>query len=344
MLRGDQSVARELYAKAAEAEERALESIDLSKPRTYGITAISAVSLRHKAMQENEASILAHRCLGSDRLPNFARVQLDELLDTIRRNAAGFDLAEAQLLVSLSGGSLVPGGAPMDLIASKSQKMGALLYRTVEYLKQLPHRNRGEPQKDIRDSFKPWIFQAAPGSYQFAVSVQQARQLSMFDDINILPSDIVSRLFAILQACSESPENRLTEIVPDVSYRTTFLKLTRDMAPTGNQFRRLDIRIGDVANSLVLVPSTRNAISDAIRAIPSDRPEGADDEIRGILRALHLDRDWIEVMDEDHNSQRIERVGEEVDDRLGPMVNGPVVVHITRVGDKQYFRDIEIDE
>ena len=344
MRLGDQLAARELYAKAAEAEERALEDIDLSKPRTFGIIAISAVALRHKAMQGNEASILAHRCLGSNRLPNFARVQLDELLDTIRRNAAGFDLSEAQLLVSLSGGSLVPGGAPMDLIASKSQKMGALLYRTVEYLKHLPHRTRGEPQKDIRDSFKPWIFQAAPGSYQFAVSVQHARQLSMFDDFDILPKDIVTRLYAILQACSESPESRLIQIVPDISYRTTFLKLTRDMAPTGNQFGRLDIRIGDVTNSLVLVPSTRNAINDAIRAIPSGSPEGADDEIRGVLRALHLDRDWIEVVDEDNNSQRIERVGEELDDRLGPMVNGPVIVHITRVGNKQYLRDIEIDE
>jgi hypothetical protein len=164
------------------------------------------------------------------------------------------------------------------------------------------------------------------------------------NDIDILPKDIVSRLYVILQACCESPENRLTQIVPEISYRTTFLKLTRDMAPTGNQFGRLDIRTADVTNSLVLVPSTRHAINDVIRAIPSDGPKGADDEIRGILRALHLDRDWIEVMDENNNLQRIERVGEEVDDRLGPMVNGPVVVHITRVDEKQYFRDIETDE
>jgi len=48
-----------------------------------------------------------------------------------------------------------------------------------------------------------------------------------------------------------------------------------------------------------------------------------------VLRAVHLDRDWLEVtVDKDHI--RVEDVGEAIDDLIGPMVNRPVIVHVVR--------------
>ena len=46
---------------------------------------------------------------------------------------------------------------------------------------------------------------------------------------------------AILRASSEDPAGALNEIVPNDEYRTTFLKLTRNLAPTGKLFGRMEI-------------------------------------------------------------------------------------------------------
>ena len=61
--RGDSARARELYIEAAQAEEKALQEVELAKSRTYGITAVSAVSLYFKATEWKVARNLAHRCL-----------------------------------------------------------------------------------------------------------------------------------------------------------------------------------------------------------------------------------------------------------------------------------------
>ena len=85
---GDNNRARELYKKAAEAEENALREVRHDQRRTYGITAVSAVSLYLKAAEPQAARDLALRCLGSKRLPDFAYPQINDLLDGIK---AGYD-------------------------------------------------------------------------------------------------------------------------------------------------------------------------------------------------------------------------------------------------------------
>ena len=85
---GNHSLAQQLYAKAAEAEAQGLEALDPAKTRTYGITAVSAVALYHKAARSEPAAALARRCLASAELPGFARRQLAELLDAIANAAA----------------------------------------------------------------------------------------------------------------------------------------------------------------------------------------------------------------------------------------------------------------
>ena len=82
---GEYALARELYAKAARAEEQALNELDPSKSRTYGVTAVSAAALYYKGGQNSAAQALAQRCLSSPALPGFARRQLDDLLGTINQ-------------------------------------------------------------------------------------------------------------------------------------------------------------------------------------------------------------------------------------------------------------------
>jgi hypothetical protein len=66
----------------------------------------------------------------------------------------------------------------------------------------------------------------------------------------------------------------------------------------------------------------------------------------GVLRALHLDRDWLEVQNPDTGeTTRIEQAGDAIDDVIGPMVNHRVVVDVAVHPDgRRTFRDIQSEE
>lgn len=344
--RGEHSRAQQLYLMAAQAEEHALREVAPGKDRTYGITAVSAVALQFKASQWADARALAYQCLASKRLPEFASQQMEDLLHTIKASQSGIVLDGAQMLISIKGGNIIHGGAPLDVVVGKYQKLSSIIYRTAEFMKNLPHRRRGEPSQEIKGSFKPWLFQAAPGSYQFTVSIQETRQLNMFDITDMDPRQVVGRTFGIIKACVESPSHELLNIVQRDEYRDTFLKLTRDLSPTvkGKDFNRIEIKTASQATPISLTVNTRHLINDAIRASRPTSPDEQEIEIDGVLRALHLDNDWIEVLREDGQTVKITRAQEDIDDRIGPMVNQPVMVRAAQSGRNLRFIDIEAIE
>lgn len=75
--------ARRRYAQSAEAEERALHELDLSKTKTYGITAVSAASLYFKAQRLADAERVAIASMKFDHLPHFAHHQLRHLVQVV---------------------------------------------------------------------------------------------------------------------------------------------------------------------------------------------------------------------------------------------------------------------
>ena len=83
-LQGRATEARELYAQAADAEDRAFADLDRSKVRTAGISAVSAASLYYKAADLVRAEEVAATWLGVGWLPDFAEAQLRSLLQSIR--------------------------------------------------------------------------------------------------------------------------------------------------------------------------------------------------------------------------------------------------------------------
>src|SRR5262245_7740618 len=102
---GNPTLAKTLYAQAAEAEETALASLDSSKSRTVGISAVSAASLRYKAGQYQLAEVTAYKWLAGGSLPDFAAAQLKDLLEAVwaesARDRAGVRFAPGQVIVSV---------------------------------------------------------------------------------------------------------------------------------------------------------------------------------------------------------------------------------------------------
>jgi hypothetical protein len=65
--------------------------------------------------------------------------------------------------------------------------------------------------------------------------------------------------------------------------------------------------------------------------------------VSGILRALHLDKDWLEVV-AGGKAVRVVDLKDALDDIIGPMVNRPVIVRMVPAGRHMKFLDIELDE
>jgi hypothetical protein len=347
---GNLGDATALYSKAADAEEQAIGELDPSKQRTIGITAVSAVSLWFKAHEYVRAERLAFSVLSRNGLPDFAANDLRLLVQTIwtesSKRQAGVSFLPGQVTVSGTGGQIITGGAPLDLIVDKVQTIQALFYRTIEFLKGMPHRFHGPPIREIQESCRPWLFQAPPGSYQFSVAIQEPAQKDFFKE-NIKPDQVALHFLEIVKATSADEPKALEAVVPDRQYRTTFLKLSRNLAPTGRTFEMLEIKAAGEPRGIVLATESRSAINKTIRQqeTSAEKREGEEEvSLKGVLRAVHLDKDWLEVTAEDR-SMHIEGLKDTIDDVIGPMVNRQVIVRAVKSGKtKLRFVDIELDE
>lgn len=345
--------ARKLFLQAAELEQEALRLIGDGRPRTLGIVAVSATALYYKGGDLARAEQLAHQMAAVPALPAFAQSELRNLLQSIwneqAQAEAGISFVPGQVVVSVKGGQVVTGGAPLDLIVSKVQDIQSIFYRTAEMLKGLPHRIKGPPTKDVQDKYKPWLFQSVPGSYQFIVAVQKPTQQELFPSGDPEPELLTDTFLSIVKAgATDAPS--LDKIVPDAAYRKTFLKLTQNLAPTGKTFESIEIRGTTESSGVTLSSDSRKQIRDYLRPPTSKaEAESSEEVIFGVLRAVDLEKDWLEVLNPSGAQIKVSSVGEVVDDVIGPMVNHRVKVtahtKVTASGIKVYsFIDIESDD
>jgi hypothetical protein len=348
---GDVALATQLFRSAAAAEERALEALAHDKPRTRGITAVSAVSLLFKSNDFDRTEQLACRVLSEQNVPGFSRNELRLLVQAIwterAKASAGLSFLPGQVTVSIQGGEVVAGGAPLDMIVEKTQTTQAIFYRTLEFEQNLPFRKSGGPPRIVADACQPWLFQSPPGSYQFSVVVRNDPQADMLKT-SPNPTALATRFLDIIQAIAE--EGRLEKFVGGENYRSTFRKLARNLAPTGKAYSRIEFRSDrELSDPVVLTPESRIAINRLIRS-PVEPSANVGQAIeqhvsrRGILRALDFNNDWLELSEEDGNRVRYYHLQDTVDDVIGPMVNKRVVVRAVASKKSFNFRDIELDE
>jgi len=154
---------------------------------------------------------------------------------------------------------------------------------------------------------------------------------------------------AILHSAALDPDSALPKVVPDAEYRSTFLKLARNLAPTGDAFTQLEVRSSQGAPPVLLTRESRRALTSTIRESTVnalDVVAAEQVELVGVLRAVHLDKDWLELSLDGQTMLRIDGVGDAVDDVIGPMVNHRVIVHASRSRstNKYIYQDIELSE
>ena len=345
---GDQDGARRLFSQAAEFERQALASLGPDKGKTRSITAVSAAALLYKSGQFEEACQLAYGQLSDIALAEFARFQLEELVQTVynEREKKKYDLSflPGMVNVSVRGGEVLRGAAPLDLIVDRVKTIQAMFYRVIEWTTSRPHR-KGPPTKDVSQLFQPWLLQDAPGSFQFSVAIKASTQLELFEKQNPGASDVAREFLSIVQTISTDETGDATKaLVPDADYRTTFRKLVRNLTPTGKEFDSLDLKSQGVEDAPRINAIARTKIAKVIRAeLPKPVTGEQAVELSGSLRAVDLNDDWLKIHVPEQGEEKVVGVSQQVDDVIGPMVNRQVLVRAvrTRTGSLR-FVDIEL--
>ena len=338
----NRSDAEGIYAQAAEFELKALDLVPLEKERTRGILSVSAASLLYKGRAFDRAEQFALQTLNG-RVPDEFRSQLQAILQATWNQAAKLEtdrkFLPGEVIISISGGEVVTGGAPLDLIVNKVKTVQSLFYRTVEYLSNMPLRRRGAPIREIQDYCRPWLFQAPAGSYQFAVAVEGPKQQDMFKT-QIQPRDVTDRFLDIVQASAAGAEENFEALVKDEEYRDAFAKLTRNLSPSGRSAQKIRIYSYDNPKEINLGMDAREQAKSLMPSMKVLESEASKDEICGVLRALDLDRSWLEV-DINGRHHRVTNLESALDDVIGPLVNKDVRVVVLRRGRRLEFIDIE---
>ena len=339
---GDRELAKRLYGKAAEAEVRAIDALDPSERSTLGITAVSAVALYYKAGQPLPAEKTAHHLLGLDMLPHFARMQLRDLLYAIwaeQRDASEVaGLPSDQVNVAMSGDDILMGGAPIGAVARCVEVVRSLVYRVAEFIRDVDHRLTGPPSPEILAACRPWILHVPAANYQFAVTIEDSvGQRELFGDSG--PCKIVDTLIDILRASAGSPEEELPLVVPARDYQHTFLRLTGDLSPS--ESHKLSVWTPRHPEHISLDYTTRERTRAALNNTAQE-PMGPQ-AVRGILRAVDLDRGHIVVRDQ-QSKYKIDGIGNTLDNTIGAMVNRPVTVQAEAISAKKLmYSTIEAD-
>ncbi|MEP7240127.1 MAG: hypothetical protein ABI697_04505 [Devosia sp.] len=230
----------------------------------------------------------------------------------------------------------------MDLIIEKATGVQSLLFRTIEYLGNQPLRRRGVPSVEVRDNYRPWLFQSPPGSYQFAVSIERPAQAELFGLSHFGPAQITETFLEIVRASAESPSEQLPKIVRDEGYRSVFLKMVRNLSPNGKSADQIELSGSNVEQPVVLFQHSRDIIKASTDLATKLQGSQTQETLRGILRAVHLDKDWLDITIDD-NPYHVTGVSEVVDDVIGPMVNHEVLIRVSRKGKgRLLFVDIEL--
>ena len=317
-------------AEAADAEKAALATVSAEKLRTRSVLAVSVASLLYKAGRFDEAELGIFSVIGKRFLEPWSERQLRELLQIVtdeRVLAAGKKRYSGEAItLALRGGEIGSGTGPLDLVLEKAGAFRSLLYRVAEWKGDYPLRTRGKPAKELWDLVEARVAEPVPGSYTLEVRLTEPLQSDLFGPQRVQPQDVSDGLFQFLDGVTHGSRESLEQLVPRREYRKALLQLTKAVLPKGRRVKEVGVyrTRKETLESVYLTDSLPRRIREAMP--PPDEPEGKRRQIRGTLRALHLDKNWLEVVTPDGRHETCDTVHDMLDDIVGPMVNEEVVV------------------
>jgi hypothetical protein len=340
---GDRATARRLYEQAADHELKALHALPADKARSRGILSVSHAALLFKAALYDRAETAICGLL-ADHLDLSHREQLKELLQATWEEQL---LAQeqmrssgAEILIALRGGRIGSGTAPADTAVHYLNGINFLAFRVAELEAGLDLRRQGPPPREIRSAFEARATQPVGGSYRFAIRFVEPIQRSLFPETAQVrtpdPQRVSKIVKQVFRAIERNNPATLDEAVQREDYRLALVRLARNVIPAGDALAELEVRTaGDSPTEAVyLRPEQRRYASEEIRRLSpvSQETESEPVTIVGTLRALNLDRAWLEIRSETGEPVRVKTGPNELDDVIGPMVNRRVSARVQQYG------------
>lgn len=353
--RGQETDALERFLLAAESEATAFLHIPVARPKTRALIAISAVSLFLRAKAYEQAIRHAHLYLSDGQIASLAQDRLEDLLEEARwaqaAQSISYTLGEDAFVVSMRGSETNAGLARIDTVALKLQQIEKYVHRVCEYVVGLPFRAKGSVPQAIQNICHVMVTEPSYGSFQFGVRFmtdQRPQQLSHFPEPPafevVSPAQVSQAFFGILESVTTIEPGAIKDQIQDEQYREVLVKLVRNLVPDGQNIHEIEIRrvAGDEPASALLTPHVGRAIEQYLSL---GRKRTIRESVRtGVLRALDLDRGWIELGEEgakDHQRCYIEE-HKVFDDVVGPLVNRRVRVPGYMKGRQFILIDIEL--
>ena len=334
---GQVAEAKLLYRDAAQLELEALQNTPSDKRKTFSIIGLSCLSLFYKA-DEPEAALQVSRLLLSERhklLPYYL-ARIEEAFDIFYSerylSKSEHRFANRGMEIRLLGGEIGVGIAPADLFSEIVDAWQTIAVRVTEYLGNYKYRTRGFPSPELRRLLNPQIATLSPASLRFALVLGQD-QSELFSNVELghripRPEEVIERTVAVVSTLSAGDLKGLKELVTSPDYRRIIAQLLRKAMPSNRFAESYVSAIGPRAKeeSVRLTPVKAKIFENALRQEIEGPQASQLLKMRGRLRGLELNQEWIHVVDKNEVDHYFSSRGIAIDDVIGPLVNREVIV------------------
>ena len=300
---GDQEGSSAKYLEAAKQQKAFVDSLAPSKVRTRSVYGLSAATLYYRGNDLDAAARLAHRVLSEAEVEAKSAAGLERLLSRIKNDRLlhdkGHKNISAPVCCFLRGDDIGEGIAPANLVDRFTTSVISTFRRMAAWKSKLPFTVR--LQQIVSENYRVYQTEAMPGSYAVDFYITGAKQLPLDFEGNefssVQPDEVVRSTmdFIRLAISGEDVSSEALNLPPDEEYRTTLLRLVRNMIPDGKGVSELELRLGDHSYETAVTlrpnskPSLARLINPGIAEVKSKPQTEVTEEQVGILRAVDLD-------------------------------------------------------
>lgn len=303
VLEGQREKASELYARAAELTREALERAPKDAFKSRALFMVNIPMLLFKAQRYAEAEQAAREYMAAQPTPSAG--VLSRLREVAFNSWQALSVMQAEELesvrsiasceLSLEGGAVRWGLAPLDEVIKREASLRELFHRSAEYLEGLPYRARGAPPPQIQRAAQLYASAGGPGSYRVRVKVLSApEQLELESPTKHLRGygePLVHQALQIVREVIDDEYAGNTEVDPH--YRISFMRIVRDLAPDGQVVRSAELAGGE--STWIRTRMTAEARPIITRAISEIiRSEGLV-QVTGTLVGMWLETEYLSV-------------------------------------------------
>ena len=307
---GNDTESLRLFQQALENECAAIDAMDNLIEPTYSVLHRSAAMLALDCNEVKRAELLAHRALAQEP-PHAIAEELREVLERVKAlrflEQSKIEISGDEIQLTLDGPAVGFGFVNLRDVFGRIESITKLVVRTAERMMDIPFRERGQPERIVRDYFQPWISVPKAGSFVIDIRFTSSTGQMSFPDIAIT-GGVMREFMNMMETVEKAELAEIQERISDHAYLSNFLGLARNITPDGRKINRVglisagggeqrSVMLTKVAAALPLPPPTEPTFTE---------PELV--EIRGTLRyadAVNPNRHSIKIIDGDGNAHDI---------------------------------------